>query len=59
MSEMILFKKITIMHVKGKIFKIKRTICNVLIKSAEVLIVSQKPADSNGLIVVRLKRDLR
>ena len=47
------------MHGKGKIFKIKGIICKVLIKLAEVLIVSQKPADSNGLIVVRLKRDLR
>ena len=47
------------MHGKGKIFKIKGTICNALIKSAEVLIVSQKPADSNGLIVVRLKQGIR
>ena len=39
--------------------KIKGTIYNVTTASAEVCTVLPRPADSNGLIVIKLKQDLR
>ena len=58
-SKRILFKKIAIMHGKGEFSKIKGTICNVPIESENVCDILPRPADSNGLIVVKLKRDLK
>ena len=58
-SKRILFKKIAIMHGKGEFSKIKGTICNVPIESADVCNILPRPADSNGLIVIKLKRDLK
>ena len=58
-SKRILFKKIAIMHGKGEFSKIKGTICNVPIESKSICNILPRPADSNGLIVVKLKRDLK
>ena len=47
------------MHRKGKFFKIKEAICNVLIESASIHYILPRPADSNGRIVVKVKQDLK
>lgn len=47
------------MHRKGKLFKIKQTICNVLIESAGIHYILPRPADSDGRIVVKVKQDLK
>ena len=56
-SRRILFKKVTIMP-KGKFPKMKGSICNVPIDTAETVNVLPHGADSNGLIVVKLKSKL-
>ena len=55
-SQIILFQKIAIMHVKGEFSKIKGSICNISIIAANICNTLQRPAVSNGLIVVKLKR---
>lgn len=58
-SKRILVKQVAIMHRKGKLFKIKQTICNVLIESAGIHYILPRPADSDGRIVVKVKQDLK
>ena len=55
----ILFKKIAIMHGKSEFFKINGSICNILIEAANICNILPRPAVSNGLIVVKLKRNLK
>ena len=54
-----IFKKIAIMHGKKEFAKIKRTICNVPIETANIYNVLPRPADSNGLILIKLKQNLK
>ena len=56
-AKRILFKKVTIMQ-KGQFPKIKGAICNVPIQEDNVVNVLPRQADSNGLIIVKLKRKL-
>ena len=58
-SKRIIFKKIAIMHGKGEFAKIKGSICNIPIETANICNILPRPADSNGLIVVKLKRNLK
>ena len=53
-SRRILFKKVIIMP-KGKFPKLKGSICNVPIDPADIVNVFLRGADSNGLVVVKLK----
>ena len=43
-----IFKKITLMHRKEEIAKIKGSICNVPIEAATICNILPRPADSNG-----------
>lgn len=56
-AKRLLFKKIAIMP-KGQFPKLKGVICNVPINSENVCNTLPRPADSNGLVMVRLKRKL-
>ena len=57
-SRRILFKKVTVMP-KGKSLKIKGSICNIPVSEIDVSCnMLPRPADSNGLIIVKLKRKL-
>ena len=56
-SEKILFKKVTIMP-KGNFPKLKGSICNVPIDTVDISDVLPRGADSNGLVVIKLKRKL-
>ena len=47
------------MHGKFEFSKIKGSICNVLIETANVCNILSRPAVSNGLILVKLKSDLK
>ena len=58
-SKRILFKKIAMMHGKGEFSKIKGSIYNIPIEVANVCNILPRPSVSNGLIVVKLKRDLK
>ena len=58
-SKRIILKKIAIMHGKGEFAKIKGSICNIPIETANICNILPRPADSNGLIVVKLKQDLK
>ena len=58
-SQRILLKKVLIMHWKGEFAKIKGSICNVLIEASNICKVLPRPADSNGLILVKPKRHLK
>ena len=58
-SKRIIFKKIAIMHGKGEFANIKGSICNIPIETANICNILPRPADSNGLIVVKLKQDLK
>ena len=58
-SKRIIFKKIAIMHGKGEFAKIRGSICNIPIETANICNILPRPADSNGLIVVKLKQDLK
>ena len=58
-SKRILFNKIAIMHGKGEFSKIQGGICNVPIETANVCNILPRPSVSNGLIFVKLKRDLK
>ena len=55
----LLFKKIEIMHGKGEFSKIKRSICNIPVEAANICNILPRPAVSNGIIVVKFKRDLK
>ena len=57
-SRRILFKKVTVMR-KGKSLKMKGSICNIPVSEVNVNCnMLPRPADSNGLIIVKLKRKL-
>ena len=58
-SKRIIFKKIAIMNRKEEFAKIKGIICNIPIETANTCNILPRPADSNGLIVVKLKWDLK
>ena len=58
-SKKLLFKKLAIMHGKGEFSKIKGSICNIPVEVANICNILPRPAVSNGLIVVKLKRDLK
>ena len=47
------------MRGKGEFAKIKGTICNIPIETANISNVLSRPVDSNRLILVKLKRDLK
>ena len=57
-SQRILFKKVVIIHEKGDFAKIRGSICNASIETSIICKVLQRAADSNGLILVKLKRHL-
>ena len=57
-SKRIIFKKIAIMHGKWEFAKIKGSTCNIPIEAANICNILPSLADSNGLIVVKLKQDL-
>ena len=44
---------------KGKFSKISRSICNILIEVSNIYNIWPKPTVSNGLVVVKLKQDLK
>ena len=46
------------MHGNGEFFKIKGSICNIPAEAGNICNFLPRPAVSNGLIVVKLKRDL-
>ena len=57
-SRRILFKKVAVMR-KGKSLKIKDSICNIPVLEVDVNCkMVPRPADSNGLIIIKLKRKL-
>ena len=56
-SRRILFKKVSIMP-KGRFPKLKGSICNIPIDLADITNVLPHGGDSNGLVVVKLKRKL-
>ena len=58
-SKRILFNKTAIMHEIGEFSKGKGSICNVSIETANVCNILPRLAVSNGLILVKLKRDLK
>ena len=47
------------MHGKGEFSKIKGSICNIPIEVANVCNFLPRPSVSHGLIVVKLKQDLK
>ena len=47
------------MHGKEEFAKIKGRICSISIETANIFNILPKPVDSNGLIEVKLKRDLK
>ena len=51
--------KIAIMHGKGEFSKIKGRICNIPIETANIYNILPRPAVSNGLVQVKLKRDIK
>ena len=53
-SRRILFKKVSIMP-KGKFPKLRGSICNIPIESDNITNVLSRGADSNGLLIVKLK----
>ena len=53
-AKRLLFKKITIMP-RGQMEKISSTICNIPINFTNVTNMLPQPADSNGLVIIKLK----
>ena len=47
------------MHGKQEFAKIKSSIYNIPIEAVNICNILPRPADSNGLIVVKLKQDLK
>ena len=58
-SKRILFKKIATMHRKSEFSKIKGSICNISIETANMLNILPIQAVSNRLINVNLQWDLK
>ena len=58
-SKRITFQKKAIMHGKVEFAKIKGSICNIPIEAANICNILPRSADSNGLIVVKSKRNLK
>ena len=58
-SKRLLFKKIAIMHGKGEFSKIKGSICNIPVEAANICNILPRPAALNGIIVVKLKQDVK
>ena len=58
-SKRILFKKTAITYGKDEFSKIKGSICNIPIEVANVCNIMPRSSVSNGLIMVKLKRDLK
>ena len=56
-SKRILFKKIAIMP-KGQFPKVKGAICNIPVDAKNVSKTLPRPADNNGLLLLKLKRKL-
>ena len=56
-AKRILFKKVAIMP-KGQFPKVKGAICNVPVDAQDVSTVLPRPADNNGLLLLKLKRKL-
>ena len=56
-AKRILFKKVTIMQ-KGQFPKLKGSICNIPIHENKTTNVLPRQPDSNGLVMVKLKRKL-
>ena len=54
----LLFKKISIMP-KGQSPELKCALCNVPIDVVDVCNTLPRPADSNGIVIVKLKRKLQ
>ena len=54
-----IFSKIAIMHGKREFAKIKGSICNIPIEVANIWKIFPRPAASNGLIMVKWKKDLK
>ena len=44
---------------KGEFAKIKGSICNIPIETANISNILSRPIDSNRLMLVKLKRDLK
>ena len=55
----LIFKRIAIMHGKGELAKFKASIYNIRIEATNICNILPRPADSNGLILVKLKQDLQ
>ena len=47
------------MHGKGEFAKTKSSICNISIEAANIYNILPRPADSNSLTVVKVKRYLK
>ena len=47
------------MHGRGEFAKIKGSICNIPIKTANMCNILLRPEDSNVMILLKLKRDLK
>ena len=58
-SKRILFKKVEIIHGKGKFAKIKKNICNIPVETDTVSNVLQRPINNNGLVLVKRQRHSR
>ena len=56
-AKRLLFKKITIMP-RGQKKKISGIICNIPIDTTNVTNMLPRPADSNGLVIIKLKHKL-
>lgn len=56
-AQRLLFKKVAIMP-KGQCPKLKGAICNVPVENTDICDVLPRPADCNGLILIKLKRKL-
>ena len=54
----LIFKKISIMP-KGQLPKLKDVLCNVAIDVVDICNTLPQPADSNGSVMVKLKRKLK
>ena len=54
----LIFKKISIMP-KGQLPKLKDVLCNVAIDVVDICNTLLQPADSNGNVMVKLKRKLQ
>ena len=54
-----MFENVTKMHGKDEFSKIKRSICKSFIEAANICNILPKWATSDGLIVVKFKRDLK